>query len=214
LLEENKRRNRLQPEFELADTGVFSQSRYFDVQCEYAKNAPDDILIRITVTNRGPEAANVHVLPTLWYRNFWSWGSNHEGCEAKPHLAASGARTVACEHPTLGRFTLQQEDAAPLLFTENETNTQRLFHSPNATPYVKDAFHDYVVAGRTAAPNALPTTRSRWRRARRAFFACACIRPIRPRPRRKARCSARRSRRCSPPARPRRMRSTPTCLPG
>ncbi len=155
LREENKRRNRLEREFELVDTGVFDQSRYFDVQCEYAKNAPDDILIRITVTNRGPEAASVHVLPTLWYRNVWSWGCTHEGCEVKPRLAASGAHTVACDHPTLGHFTLQQEDAVPLLFTENETNTQRLFNSPNATPYVKDAFHDYVVRGNKEAVNPL-----------------------------------------------------------
>ena len=155
LREENKRRNRLQREFELVDTGAFDQSRYFDVQCEYAKNAPDDILIRITVTNRGPEAASVHVLPTLWFRNVWSWGCTHEGCEVKPRLAAAGAHTVACDHATLGRFTLQQEDAVPLLFTENETNTQRLFNSPNATPYVKDAFHDYVVRGNTAAVNPL-----------------------------------------------------------
>jgi Glycosyl hydrolase family 63 C-terminal domain len=153
LVEENKRRDRLQPEFELADTGVFEDSRYFDVFCEYAKNAPDDILIRITVVNRGPATATLHVLPTLWFRNVWSWGCKHEGCEVKPRLTRSGSHSVVCDHATLGPFTLHQEVDAPLLFTENETNTQRLFQKANATPYVKDAFHDYVVEGRVEAVN-------------------------------------------------------------
>ncbi len=149
----NKRRTRLQPEFELADTGIFDESRYFDVFCEYAKAAPDDILIRITVANRGPESATVHVLPTLWFRNAWSWGCTHEGCELKPRLLAADPRTVECDHVTLGRFTLRQEDAAPLLFTDNETNSLRLFGAPNASPHVKDAFHEHVVGGRAGAVN-------------------------------------------------------------
>ncbi len=150
---ENAQRSRQEPEFELGETGVFDEGRYFDVFCEYAKAAPDDILIRITVANRGPEAATVHVLPTLWFRNAWSWGCTHEGCEIKPRLWATGPGTVECDQATLGRFTLRQEGDAPLLFTENETNTQLLFNSPNTSPYVKDAFHEHVINGRMEAVN-------------------------------------------------------------
>jgi hypothetical protein len=153
LIEENARRSRAQPEFELADAGVFDGDRYFDVFAEYAKASPDDILIRITVANRGPDTAALHLIPTLWFRNTWSWGCTHEGCEVKPRLRALDDRTIACEHATLGRFTLRQEDAAPLLFTENETNNARLFGSPNASPHVKDAFHAAVVDGRGDAVN-------------------------------------------------------------
>jgi len=150
---ENARRTRREPEFELGETGVFDEGRYFDVFCEYAKEGPDDILIRITVANRGPETATVHVLPTLWYRNAWVWGCTHEGCEIKPRLWAAGPGTVECDHVTLGRFTLRQEDGAPLLFTDNETNTQLLFGSPNVSPYVKDGFHEHIIGGRTDAVN-------------------------------------------------------------
>jgi hypothetical protein len=153
LIEENARRSRSEPEFELADTGVFDDGRYFDIVAEYAKASPDDILIRLTVSNRGPEAATLHLLPTLWFRNTWAWGCTHEGCEVKPRLRALDEHTVACEHATLGRFTLHQEDPAPLLFTENETNTARLFGSPNVSPHVKDAFHATVVEGRADAVN-------------------------------------------------------------
>ncbi len=153
LVEENARRSRNEPEFELSDTGVFDDNRYFDVFAEYAKAAPDDLLIRVTVVNRGPEPATLHLLPTLWFRNTWSWGCTHEGCEVKPRLHAADDRTVACEHATLGRFTLHQEDAAPLLFTENETNHALLFGSENASPHTKDAFHAAVVEGRADAVN-------------------------------------------------------------
>jgi Glycosyl hydrolase family 63 C-terminal domain len=153
LTEENARRSRTEPEYELADTGVFDGGRYFDVFCEYAKEGPDDLLIRITVANRGPEEATVQVLPTLWFRNTWSWGCLHEGCEIKPRLWVDGPRRVECDQASLGRFSLQMEDDVPVLFTENESNLKRLFGAENASPYVKDAFHDHVIAGRADAVN-------------------------------------------------------------
>jgi hypothetical protein len=154
---ENQRRGRAEPEYELLDTGVFDGDRYFDVLAEYAKAGPDDICIRITVTNRGPEPAPLHVLPTLWFRNTWSWGCRDEGCEVKPKLQQVAAGRVQCDHATLGRFSLEiepgPEGAPPLLFTENETNALQLFDAPNASPYVKDAFHEHVVGGRKDAVN-------------------------------------------------------------
>ncbi len=158
LVEENRRRGKNDPEFELIDTGVFDDQRYFDVFAEYAKNGPDDIAIRIRIHNRGPEAARIHVLPTLWFRNTWSWGRTGEGYPARPSLRAQGETTLIAEHEELGRFRLAAEAvtgaAAPeWLFTENETNTQRLFGAPNATPYVKDAFHRYVIEGERNAVN-------------------------------------------------------------
>jgi hypothetical protein len=153
LKQESARRSRLEPEFELNHTGVFDESRYFDVLCEYAKEGPDDILIRLTVSNRGPEKATVHVLPTLWFRNTWSWGRKNEEGNERPGLRADGERSVDCGHPSLGKFKLQQEDAAPWLFTENNTNNRKLFNSANATPHVKDGFHDAVIHGRADAVN-------------------------------------------------------------
>jgi Mannosylglycerate hydrolase MGH1-like glycoside hydrolase domain len=156
LLQENRRRGLDQPEFELTDTGVFADDRYWDVLAEYAKAAPDDILIRVTLTNRGPEPATIHFLPTLWLRNTWSWGRTGEGYPGRGQLSAEDPRTIRAEHPTLGAFRLSAEAtaAAPaLLFTENETNSARLFGVASATPYVKDAFHAYVIEGRTAAVN-------------------------------------------------------------
>ncbi len=156
LVEENVRRPRTLPEFELADTGIFDGSGYFDVTAEYAKNSPNDILIRLTAVNRGAKPATMHLLPTLWFRNTWSWGCTHEGCWLKPRLSRDGSGVLA-EHVTLGRFRWLAEpllDQPPaLLFTDNETNAARLFDSPNPTPYVKDAFHDYVVHGRQDAVN-------------------------------------------------------------
>jgi hypothetical protein len=158
LVAENQRRTRNDPEFELVDTGIFDQNRYFDVFAEYAKNSPDDILIRITVANRGPQTAVIHLLPTLWARNSWTWGCTSEGCEVKPYIAASGATSVDVDHVTLGTFRLVAEQLAgnqpTLLFTENETNLQQIYNSKNATPYVKDAFHRYLISGETAAINA------------------------------------------------------------
>ncbi len=156
LREENRRRSRQEPEFELADTGVFEGSRYFDVFAEYAKASPDDLLVRLTLANRGPEAARLHVLPTLWFRNTWSWGCLHEGCWGKPELTQANPGSIRADHATLGQFYL---DIAPdpvgrqpeLLFTENETNVARLFGVSNGHAHTKDAFHDYVLHGQRTA---------------------------------------------------------------
>jgi hypothetical protein len=149
LVETNRRRSRDEFEYELLDTGIFDDDRYFDVVVEYAKASPDDILIRITVHNRGPAAARVQVLPTLWFRNTWSWGEE----QPKPSLRAVGPGAIQATHHELGDYWLQCDGAPELLFTENESNTQRLWSQPNATPYVKDAFHAYLIAGQGAAVN-------------------------------------------------------------
>jgi hypothetical protein len=153
LLEENRRRGRLDPEFELVDTGVFDGGRYFDVVAEYAKASPDDVLIRITVTNRGPEPAALHVLPTLWYRNTWSWGRTGEGYWPRPRLHREGIDTIVAEHASIGRYRLTAPGSPTLLFTDNETNAARLYGAPNPSSWVKDAFHEYVVGGRRDAVN-------------------------------------------------------------
>ena len=158
LVEENRRRDRNAPEFELADTGIFNESRYFDVQAEYAKNSPDDILIRVTVSNRGPEAAALHLLPTIWFRNTWTWKCVHEDCVAKPLISLEREDRFALDHKTLGKF-LFEIGADPvggkpeLLFTENETNFARLFNVKNDVAFVKDAFHEYIIKGRKEAVN-------------------------------------------------------------
>ncbi len=158
LVAENRRRGKSDPEFELSDTGALEGGRYFDVVAEYAKSAPDDILIRITVANRGPEPATLDLLPTLWFRNTWSWGRTGEAYWPKGSMTRRGDGTIAAVHESLGPYVLAVEPrkgaAAPeLLFTDNETNTMRLFGSPNASPYVKDAFHEYVIHGRRDAVN-------------------------------------------------------------
>jgi len=150
LVETNRRRSREEFEYELLDTGVFDDDRYFDVFLEYAKAGPEDILIRVSVQNRGPETARLHLLPTLWFRNTWSAGE--EGPRPVLREANDGA-AVAATHPDLGDFTLSCEDAPELLFTENETNAERLWGQPNATEHVKDAFHRYVVGGERDAVN-------------------------------------------------------------
>ncbi|HEX6984275.1 MAG TPA: glucosidase, partial [Planctomycetaceae bacterium] len=162
LVEEARRRSRNDPEFELEDAGVFDQGRYWDVTAEYAKASPDDLLVKITVANRGPEPATLHLLPTLWFRNTWSWGCTHEGCEVRPRLWRDADGYVLANHPTLGLFRWSAEagpgDAAPtILFTENETNIERLYGVPNGPGGVKDAFHEYVVHGRTDAVNGCRT---------------------------------------------------------
>jgi len=156
LREENARRGRDLPEFELEDTGIFDEQRYFDVFVEYGKAAPDDLLIRITAVNRGPERAALHLVPALWFRNTWSWGRHGEGYWPKPKIARTGDAALLAEHASLGKFVLQAEGAPQLLFTENETNTQRLFGAPGAGPYVKDAFHAYVVENRANQVNPQP----------------------------------------------------------
>ena len=158
LVAENGRRGVEEPEYELADTGVFDEGRYFDVLVEYAKRSPEDILVRIAVTNRGLEAATLDLLPTLWLRNTWAWGRSGEGYPPRGVLTREGNDSVLSDHATLGRHRLSADsgpDGAPatLLFTENETNTERIFARPNASPFVKDAFHEYLVGGRTDAVN-------------------------------------------------------------
>jgi len=152
LVTENHRRNRRDPEFELLDTGVFEQNRYFDVWVEYAKQAAEDTLIQITVVNQGTEVRTLHVLPTLWFRNIWSWNGG-----VKPSLhevySGNGASLIATAHPTLGKHWLYAEGTAQVLFAENETNYQRLFGVPNASAYVKDGIHEYVVSDRHNAVN-------------------------------------------------------------
>jgi hypothetical protein len=158
LVEENGRRSRMDPEFEILDTGIFDDNRYFDVFVEYAKAGPNDILIRITAANRGPESATLHLLPTLWLRNSWAWGrAGQEGYWPKGSIARddqAGDRALIADHPGLGRFRLAgEEPPAEILFTDNETNVQRLFGTANPSPYVKDAFHRYLIAGEKDAVN-------------------------------------------------------------
>jgi len=159
LVETNRRRSREEMEYELLDAGVFNDDRYFDVFVEYAKAGPEDILVQITAANRGPEAAEVHLLPTLWFRNDWSsWIAETNRSPEKPNLnqikAAEGTSAIAATHPLLGEFILSCEGAASLLFTENETNHERLFPGQkNESPYVKDGINDFVVQGNQAAVN-------------------------------------------------------------
>ncbi|MFI5229988.1 MAG: glucosidase [Gemmatimonadales bacterium] len=153
LLAENARRGPGDPEFELLDTGVFDDDRYFDVTVEYAKGSPTDILVRITVANRAPEAAALDLLPTVWFRNTWSWGSLGYEPSLSELPSTDRAVCVLAEHESLGRYHLTAEGSPELLFTGNDTNTARLFNVPNARTFVKDAFHDYVVNGRRDATN-------------------------------------------------------------
>ena len=158
LVEENALRGKTEPEFELIGAGVFDGQRYFDVQAEYAKGGPDDILIRLTLSNRGPDAAVLHLLPTLWFRNTWSWGCAHEGGPAKPSITLAQPGLMLARHESLGEFQLMSGAGSSgklprALFTENETNSRRLWGDGVQGPYVKDAFHDGVVGGRSGATN-------------------------------------------------------------
>ena len=154
LVDVNRRRSRDEMEYELLDTGVFADDRYFDVFVEYAKVRPEDILIQISACNRSQTEAELHVLPTLWFRNTWHWWPQ---VTSKPQMRelhdARGARCIAAAHEGLGERYLYCEGSAPLLFTENETNTERLYGVGNATPYVKDGINDSVVEGRALAVN-------------------------------------------------------------
>src|SRR6266545_7313211 len=154
LLEENQRRGRSAAEFELMDTGVFDENRYFDVLVEYAKAATDDILIRVTVSNRGPEAAPIHVLPTLWFRNTWSWDFGAKRPSMTLGGPVAGSVFIQADHPDLGGpYRLYCSGEPTVLFTENETNLRRLFNVENTSMYLKDAFHEYLVSGHRAAVN-------------------------------------------------------------
>ncbi len=156
LVEENRRHGKLDPEFELLDTGVFEGDRYFDVAIETAKASPRDTAIRITISNRGPDAARLHVLPTLWLRNTWAWGRQGELYPPRGEIRLAGAGELAAEVPGLGRYRLLAEGEPTWLFTENETNRERLFGAANPTPFVKDAFHERVVHGRAEAVSPEP----------------------------------------------------------
>src|SRR6185437_6191773 len=148
----NRGRTRMDPEYELLDTGIFDQHRYFDVFVEYAKASPDDILVRMTAHNRGPDAADLVLAPTLWFRNTWSWSPNSH----KPQLSSAQDRpypAIKVEHPDLPDFSLACEGAGELLFTENETNLQRLYNAPEPCGYVKDAFHRYLIQHEEGAVN-------------------------------------------------------------
>ncbi|HYM92096.1 MAG TPA: glucosidase, partial [bacterium] len=165
LVAENRRRGRNRPEYELLDTGIFEGGRYFDIVVEYAKADPEDILIRITATNRGAEPAPLHVLPTLWFRNTWAWGYDGRRPELRAvepgpgtrRGAAPGFRVLKATHPRLGAYWLACRGAPGLLFTENETNAQRLWRVPNRTAVVKDGIHCAVVGGRADAVSLTPT---------------------------------------------------------
>jgi len=153
LVEENRRRGRRDFEYELVDTGVFADDRYFDVFVEYAKASPDDVLVRIEAHNRGPEAETLHLLPTVWFRNTWSWTPGQKRPRLSVGSGATDACTIEIEHAYYGTRWLYCEGTAPLLFTHNETNTARLWGGENAGPYVKDGINDYVVAGKVDAIN-------------------------------------------------------------
>jgi len=159
LLETNRRRSKNEMEYELLDTGVFEENRYFDVCVEYAKDGPEDILVRITATNRGPVEAELHVLATLWFRNGWSsWITESSRACKKPTFkqieSPAGTSAVAAMHPLLGELILSCEGEVALLFTENETNNERLFPGQaNADPYVKDSINDCIVQGKQGAVN-------------------------------------------------------------
>ena len=155
LVDENRRRSRQEREFELLETGVFEDGRYFDVTVEYAKVAPEDILIRITVENRGPEAAPIHLLPSLWFRNTWSWNWGSE----RPRLARKregAGRVILASHPEMdGTYRLACDGEPELLFTENDSNLERVYGAASPSPYVKDAFHEYLINGRQEVVNPL-----------------------------------------------------------
>src|SRR5262249_47597679 len=151
LLDENARRGKLDPEFELVDTGLFEEGRYWEITADYAKASPEDLLIRINVRNAGPETGTLDVLPTLWFRNTWSWGID----DARPEIRVENGTLVA-EHHALGTRYLSASGSPEPLFCENDTNTERLFGVANATPFPKDGINDHVVHG-TATVNPAQT---------------------------------------------------------
>jgi len=156
LLAGNRQRNRNDLEYELIDTGIFNQDRYFDVFVEYAKRTPEDLLIQITLANRGPEAATLHVLPTLWFRNTWAWWPEQPKPSLREISRRNKFRVIATSHKLIGDYLLYCEGDPTLLFTENETNNARLFGTPNHTPYVKDGINNYIVNGEQDAINPTP----------------------------------------------------------
>ena len=157
LVEENRRRGKDAPEFELMDTGVFDEDRYFDVEIEYAKATPEDILIRIKVTNRGPEAADLHLLPTIWFRNTWSWQPGAPRPSLRQTSDVRNASAIQLCQPAFGHRWLFCNGMPELLFTENETNTRRLYNYENGTRHAKDGINDYIVHGAKDAVNSAKT---------------------------------------------------------
>lgn len=153
LVDTNRGRSRKEFEYELLDTGVFDDNRYFDVFVEYAKEAPEDILVKISIVNRGPEAASLHVLPTLWFRNTWTWWPDVTKPELRRVDGLDGMSTVRASHPELGERYFYCEGDPQLLFTENETNNERISGTPNASPYVKDGINNCIVQGNAGAVN-------------------------------------------------------------
>ena len=152
LVAENGRRSRMEPEFEIADTGVFAENRYFDIFAEYAKNDVDDVLIRVRIVNRGPEAAPLILIPNLWFRNTWVWGAR-EGPHAKPKIIRKSSGELETSHVEQGSFILQLDGTPQTLFTENESNSERLWGLPSPHQHFKDAFHDYLIEGKGEAIN-------------------------------------------------------------
>jgi hypothetical protein len=153
LIEENAQRGKQEREFELIDTGVFDEDRYFDVFVEYARPEPEDILMRVTVHNRGPDQETMHLLPLLWFRNTWSWGDDEE----RPVMFANGESGIDVEHYELGQWQLHADEQPSLLFCDNDTNQHSLYDEPQTEGYFKDAFHDYLVDGDQAAINSAQT---------------------------------------------------------
>ena len=159
LIEENRRRSREDREYELLDTHIFDKNEYFDVFAEYAKNAPDDILIRLTIANRSEHDAPLHIIPTLFFRNTWSWGCKHEGCTMRPKIEQrDGEDFLRTKHDVLEPFLFdihpdENGQRPEVLFTDNQTNVKLLYQTENPSPYVKDAFHDYVIHQRKDAVN-------------------------------------------------------------
>ena len=153
LIEENRRRSRTDPEFELLDTGVFDDDRYFDVFVEYAKASPEDLLLRLTVINRGPDPSELTVLPTIWFRNTWSWGLDVRRPRMRQGESGPGVSAVEFDHEYYGPRRFLCEGTPELLFTENETNTRRLYGDSDGARYAKDGINDYVVHGDKSAIN-------------------------------------------------------------
>src|SRR4051794_24659033 len=147
LVSESRKRTHQDPEFELVDTGIFEQSRYFDITAEYGKHDFEDIIIRITIANRGPEPANLTFIPTLWFRNTWSWGEKGKAAE-EPIIRLRSSAELEAEHATLGRFVLTLDGSPQILFTDNESNAQRLWAKDSPGSHYKDAFHEYLIEGK------------------------------------------------------------------
>ncbi|MBX3316999.1 MAG: glucosidase [Phycisphaeraceae bacterium] len=155
LIDENRARSREEPEFNIEDSGVFDESRYFDVKIEYAKDSPNSMLIRVVATNRGSDPAPIWLIPQLWFRNTWAWGPTSDGDPLRPILRGEGSDQVVADHPELGRYrwVIEGPDEPRMMFTENDTNMRRVFGVSDAGGYAKDAFHEHVVSGNTEVIN-------------------------------------------------------------